>query len=370
VNDEMRRSRAAWTLLDAAGTAVRRGESEAVIDDGGINVGEVGLSFLDADSLHVTDRRIELDLWPQGRLLLEGLGRRHDSFLAELRRARNGARVAGLLAHAPAQPDVFEGAEQSDGMSVAVELQVYPTHLTVVPAGADPWQLPFGAIRTIEMRDDPPVVTLAGAGIARTFGQLARRRDAFFGCLKAARNAQAQLLERLTGHREFSDGLGVPRDRLPGFDSLLAQFSSSERLEGALGLVSRAAGGQPHLGFVRILDPDADSLPARRPLPDDWASFVLVPVGGLVALEILAGPSAATYVFAGALDEVNRDLQALHFRRAALALGDEEAAITPDNPHRLALRRLAPLQRLRAATRHRLVHNAGWAGALARAIEG
>jgi hypothetical protein len=65
---------------------------------------------------------------------------------------------------------------------------------------------------------------------------------------------------------------------------------------------------------------------------------------------------------------VNRDLQALHFRRSPLALTDEQAVVTPANPHRLALRRLAPLQRLRACTTARLLHTESWAEALRTAL--
>jgi hypothetical protein len=80
-------------------------------------------------------------------------------------------------------------------------------------------------------------------------------------------------------------------------------------------------------------------------------------------LEMLAGPSAATYVFRDEIEAVNRDAQLLHFRRAPLALSEEQAAITADNPHRLALRKLEPLRRLRSAMVARIVHNDRWASA-------
>jgi hypothetical protein len=138
-------------------------------------------------------------------------------------------------------------------------------------------------------------------------------------------------------------------------------------VDGARRLLASASGDEPRLGFVQLLDPDADGLEAASPLPAHWASFLLVPTGGRVVLELLAGPRAATYVFEGAADTVNRDLQHLHFRRAALSLTAAQAEITPDNPHRLALRRLEPLQRLRAATRARIIHGENWNEALAAA---
>ena len=51
-------------------------------------------------------------------------------------------------------------------------------------------------------------------------------------------------------------------------------------------------------------------------------------------------------------------------RRAPLALGDEQGTITLDNPHRLPLRRLEPLKRLRSVTVARIIHNERWNSAM------
>ena len=95
MTNDTRRAAANWALFDATGREQDRGEAEAVIDDEGLNVGLAGVAFVDVDALEVSERRVELELWPDGRLRVEGLGRRHDAFVAELGRARNGARVAG-----------------------------------------------------------------------------------------------------------------------------------------------------------------------------------------------------------------------------------------------------------------------------------
>lgn len=150
---------------------------------------------------------------------------------------------------------------------------------------------------------------------------------------------------------------------------MLDRCTAPERVACARALVA-AADAEPRFGFVRLLDPDADTLQAPAPLPEHWSAFLLVPVGRLTVLELLAGPSAATYVFADDIAAVNDDLQALHFRRAALALPAERADLTPSNPHRLALRALEPLRRLRRCTTARLVHTEGWAEALRAALSG
>ncbi len=125
---------------------------------------------------------------------------------------------------------------------------------------------------------------------------------------------------------------------------------------------------EPRLGFVQLLDPDTQAPAAPTLLPETWAMFLLAPVGSTHVLELLAGPSAATYAFNEGIEAVNRHLQALHFRRAPLALTPNEAAVTPTNPHRLALRKLEPLQRLRAGTVARVKHNEGWEKSLRRAL--
>ena len=368
MTDDLRRAKAAYTFTDAGGAVAAHATAEAVISDDGVSVGPVTIAFLDADMLRAADYRIEIGCWPSGTLALTELGRRFDAFTAELRRARDRARVAGLLSHGVAMPAAFSGAVLGPAAPRPVDCHVYDTHVTFVPADADPWQLPLGALTVIDAQDDPPAVALGTADGPTVVGQLARMRDEFLRTVAARRDAQAQLLEALTGVPGFADGLGVERPRVPGFDRLVDRFTATDRAECAAALLKAAKGGEPRLGFVQMLDPDAESLQSPEALPEHWASFLLVPAGALTVLEILAGPSAATYVFAAPMAEVNRDLQLLHFRRGALALSGKDAEPAPGNPWRLALRRLEPLRRLRAATRARLIHSEGWGGALERAL--
>ncbi len=355
-------------MQDADGRVVREGEGEALLGDDAVTVGDVTLAWLDADAVTAADYRITLERWPGGRLVLSQLGRRFDTFTAALHRCRDAARVAGLYAHGTAMPEVFPGALLTAGTPRPSDFQLYDTHVTVVPRDGDPFQVPFGALTDVAAQEDPPAVVLVTGRERVVAGQLARKREAFLETVRGAAGAQAALLRDLTGGDGFADGRGVPRADASGFDDLLRRFTAPERQEGARTLIGRAKGGEPRLGFVKLLDPEGDASASPEALPEHWASFLLVPAGRLVALEILAGPSAATYVFEGGVDAVNRDLQLMHFRRAPLALTETQAAIAPENPHRLALRRLEPLQRLRAATRGRIVHNEGWAAAMEKTL--
>jgi hypothetical protein len=365
---EQRRALPAWALRGAAAQGPVQGKAEAIIDDEGLSVGPRRVAWVDTDGVAVGDYRIELALWPAGTLELRELGRRFETFSAQLIAARNRARVAGLLAHGLVPPTVFTGEWVHDAGNDPVEIQIYPTHVTLAPSLQDPVQIPLGGLVSIGGAENSPAVELSGPELHITLDRLGRGRDALIRAVTAVRDQQARTLAAYTGRDLFVDGQAVARGSLEGFDYLLERSCSAERLDGARELLALAAGGEPRLGYAQLLDPDSETMQARAPLPEDWASFLLVPVGPRVVLEILAGASAATYVFEGDIAAINRDLQQLHFRRAQLALSDAQAAITPDNPHRLALRRLAPLQRLRAATRARVIHTDDWSASIRAAV--
>jgi len=364
---EPRRAATTFELLDAAGHVRQSGAGEALIGDEAVSVGAVTVSWLDADRLTAADYRLEIDLWPEGRLVLRQLGRRFDTFAHELRRVRNQARVAGMLAHGITMPEVYEGAVLAPEARPA-ELQVYDTHVTIVPENDDSWQVPLGALTSVGEEPEPPGITLATHANLTTLGQLGRRRDACRTAITERRDAQRQLLGELTGAAGFSDGWGLPASEVRDFAGLLERFAAPERVPCARMLLD-AATADPRIGFVQLLDPDREGLQPAAPLPSNWAAFLLVPVGGSTVLEMLAGPSAATYVFREEIDAVNRDLQLLHFRRAPLALSEEQAAISCDNPHRLALRKLEPLKRLRSSTVARIIHNERWTSATQDALK-
>jgi hypothetical protein len=350
-------------LHDTPDAAARTGNAEAVVTDDGLSVGDAHVAFVDADSLDTTDYRIELGLWPDGRLVLTQLGRRFDAFAKELRRTRNQARVRGLLAHGVTMPATYSGALLRKSGNQAAEFQIYDTHITVVPDDRDPWQIPLGALTDVTAIDDPPAFVLESDVGLTTLGQLGRKRDECGSAITDAREAQRQLLEEISSQPGFSDGRGVRRSAIRDFDTLIRRYTSNDRATCANTLLE-AATGEPQFGFVQLLDPDRDGLISPMLLPVNWASFILVPVGGLTILEILAGASAATYVFRADIEQVGRDLQLLHFRRAPLALTEEQATLSPTNPYRLALRRLEPLRRLRAATVARVIHNDAWDASL------
>ena len=101
---ESRQASAGFTLLDGKDAVVEQGRGTAVIDDDQLRIGPLVVAFLDADAFRAADYQIAIDLWPGGRLLMNGLGRRFDTFARALAQARNRARVAGLLAHGLTSP--------------------------------------------------------------------------------------------------------------------------------------------------------------------------------------------------------------------------------------------------------------------------
>lgn len=67
---EARRAAASFELSDATGTVIQSGEAEALVGDEALVVGPVTASFLDVDGLSVGEYRIQMELWPGGRLSL------------------------------------------------------------------------------------------------------------------------------------------------------------------------------------------------------------------------------------------------------------------------------------------------------------
>lgn len=362
-DSEARRATGSWSLVDATG-ATTGGQGPFVITDDGLSAGEHTVSFLDADEFSALDWSIHLGLYPAGRLTLSMLGRRYDTFAAALREARLARRVSGMLAHGIDAPVRFRGAT-IDLEPAPADFFVFPTHLTVAPDRGDPWQLPLGAICSVRHSGKDWSIDVEAWGKLFRFGQLARLTEKFAASLSGAVARSRAELGAAEESPLFADGVGVPASRLPEFARLLERWSSPERLDGAKAIVARASDAR--LGLVKLVDADDQLLAARDALPDSVAAFVLAPIGSHVILEVVSGPSAATWVFEGDIDAINRDLQILHYRRRPLILSDEELA-SPSSDYRLAGRRLEPLRHLRAAKRDRISHDAAWAAKVSRAF--
>jgi len=360
---EPRRATGSWSLTGAAGETVASGDGDLLVTDDGLSFGPRAIEHLDADELLAHDRSIEIGLWPSGRLALGMLGRRWDTFTAALKAARQAKRVEGMLAHGIDAPVRFRGAVVDPAFASA-DLLLYPTHLAVAPEAGDPWQLPLGAIRAIDHNGLDWTIDVEARGALTRFGQLARDTEKFAIELRRAAGESRKALGAPSS-APFADGQGIAEAELPGFRDFVERRSSAERSDCAAAILARSS--SPRLGLVKLLDTDSEALAAREPLPESVAAFLLAPVGALVVLEILSGPSAATYVFSGEIEAINRDLQELHFRRRPLQLSDAELS-SPTSPYRLAARRLEALKRLRAATRARIVHDERWAKSFEAAV--
>lgn len=365
---ETRRALCSFEAEGLAG-APARGEGEALVDDDGVSVAGVRVEFLDADALTDERRVLTLGVHPAGTLRISMLARRHETFSKALAEARTDARLRGLLAHGLGVPERFDGAVLEPGPAADARLLVFPTHVAAVPAGTDPFQVPFGSVTDVSFTEGTWEVVLETPSGNVHFGRLARRTDAFARAVRKAREAMLERCAKASGTRLFADGRAVPATALgTDFERLLVSFSAPERLDGAREIVTRAGRDGCRLGLAELLDPDEDSLAAKEELPENTAAFLLATVGDRVVLELLSGPSAATYVFRGATDAIAADLAAIHFRRRGLALSEEETRGPAGRPYRLALRRLEPLKRLRAATAARVLHTEGWGESLNKVL--
>jgi hypothetical protein len=364
--EETRRATGRWEWSGPG--ALASGEGPLEISDDGVAAGPVAVEFLDAEALTDADRVLTLGLFPEGSLRLSMLARRHDTFAAALDEARDRARLAGLLAHGVTVPETFAGALLADGREA--RFLVYATHVAVVPKTGDPFQIPYGDVTAVSFEEAAWAVVLATSAGPVAFGGLGRQTDAFHRAVTGARDAQGRRLEAIAGSPVFADGRGIAARALPEFDRLLEAWAAPERADCAAAIRAAADRNATRIGLVELLDHDGESLAARTPLPENVAAFLLAEVKGNVVLEILSGPSAATYVFKGDVEAINRDLRQLHVRRRPLSLSEKEAAGEAGRPYRLALRKLEPLKRLRVAITARLIHTEGWVEAFAKARRG
>jgi hypothetical protein len=393
------------TFADSAGKTLSSGDAEIRLFADRLQIAPPGeapfdLEFLDVDAVRSADYGIELSLWPEGKLVLARLGRLWESFAAALLDARDDAALHGALAHGLAEKARFDGAIADAESPVSAWLRVYPTHLAAMPRGGLPLQVPWGAVEEIRFDEPSYSVVLRAGAVERRFGRLARKTEAFrLACEEARREQQERIAlavkphlpalspiasRRLTG--AFQDGLGVSRSVLeavaPGsFDGLIELLASGERRERARKLAAASRPGEARVGIVELLDAEqrteegagketgtAPPQAETPPLSENLAAFLLAPLAAapVVALELLCGPAAATYVFqanaadpAGGLAGINVDLQTIHFRRAVLALTEAQALAAAGRPYRLALRAVPAVARLRAATLARIAHRRG-----------
>ena len=384
------------TFADSAGQEVSSGEAELRLFADRLQVAPRGaapfdIEFLDVDGVSAADFAIELTLAPEGKLTLRKLGRLWESFSAAFLDARDDAVLHGALAHGLAEKSRFEGAAADSDPPKPAGLRVYPTHLAVVPRGGLPFQLPWGAVEEIRLDGADYAVVLRSAAAACRIGRLARKTEAFQrACEEARREQQERIVLAVTPHLPalspiaarrltgaFQDGSGVAQSVLdaaaPGaFGGLIERLAAGERLERARHLVEISSPGQARIGIVELLDAEGTSgggddegdAEAHSPLGENLAAFLLAPIASApaVALELLCGPAAATYVFRageGGVAAINADLQAIHFRRAVLALTEAQAIGPAGRPYRLALRAVPEVARLRQAIVGRLIHGRG-----------
>lgn len=393
------------TLADSAGKAVSDGQAEFRLFADRLQVAPrtqvpFDVEFLDVDAVRSADYSITLSLWPEGRLVLQKLGRLWESFAAALLDARDDAAIHGVLAHGLVEKARFDGAIADAESPVAAWLRLYPTHLAAMPRGGLPLQVPWSTVEEVRFEASSYSVTLRAGATTHRIGQLARRTEAFRNsCEEARREQQERIVLAVTPHLPslspvasrrltgaFQDGLGVAKSVLEAaasgsFDGLLERLASGERLERARRLATASHPGLARVGIVELLDAEepanrgsgedeatAASEGQMRPLGENLAAFLITPIAAapVVALELLCGPAAATYVFqapagdpADGLAAINADLQTIHFRRAVLALSESQAAGPAGRPYRLALRAVPAVARLRAATLSRIAHGSG-----------
>ena len=324
------------------------------------------------DAVNESNHAVRIALASGETLRLTRLGARMEDFLLNLTEARYETLLdAFWMREEPTAPPV-QAELVAEHAGRPCELRLLETALVVLLPDADPVRLPYALLESARPEDHRLVLEFRWKG-PWAFAGLGRAFDPFVEALSKASNALH------TAH------LDLVRIILPGLDAGTLRGAGTVLRDGvavpvpaleAVGLwgpLERAAAaadaGDELSALEDLAAPPGMRAGIKRGLAGDLSGdylFFLVPMGGdpgAVALETIplrgkdgATGGRATYLFStkgtADLDELNRDLLELNFRREPLLLPVED----------LSRRRPIALDTLRRRLLGRVIHRtfAGW----------
>ncbi len=394
-----------YVLEGACQKILSQGKARAAITEESLSImpkyGDP-LFFLlrDIDRMTVEDYEIGLTMGTES-LLLSRLGRRFDDFGRQLRRMRHEVfitdllmyerlRQGGLKGHASYQP-----GDEGRAFSGPCEIRLYETALVLLPTDDEPMRMPYGFMTRFEEADYSLTIgtqqgdTLVLSRLGRQFALLTRVLSAIINDLSVkvqevlrelAPTASPAVVRQAAGL--LRDGQAVKRQQLEALSPEL-WCSLEERL--ALAglkyeydhLCSVGRGDLISIGIKRGLlgEETGDYLWFLVPIYDVDASRP----GNALALEAAAGEGQgrATYFFrimtreqyritqdrdtlqqaaADCIEEVNRCMIAVNFRREPIYLQDESLKKPHYQRYAAAVRKIPELRNLRRRFIGRVFH--------------
>lgn len=328
-------------------------DTEAVVTDEMLILDQRPISWLDVDRLDEGDHRLTLHLGDGTAVTMSHTGATHDRFVDDLRRRRRRVRFPALTA---ATGDPLESWVSRDPAGHA-DVHLFDRSLVVEARSGDVTVVPLSLLDRVDRDGHSFVLRCRGLDdvTVRALGQatdrFAERLDTVRRALLAGTAAAYAELDADLSGLVAPDGWAVDAvEAGRHWPTLIARMSAGER-SAEFELLRDLSGDRLRIGLWT--EGGSTAMP-----------FVLAPVGDVVAVEAVETDARATFVFRSTdVGRVNAALVLTGFRRDALSLPDDRLGRWAT-----AARTSAPVQWARRAFVARVVHDAGWADGVRRAL--
>ncbi|MBI2900595.1 MAG: hypothetical protein HYY17_10445 [Planctomycetes bacterium] len=341
-------------------------EAEAALTDDAIELrpkqGQpLVVPYRDIDAAASAEYRIRLTLFPPGMLELYYLGPRFEGFCEEFFEKRNAALVRELFLADRTRIATFKGRFAREGSPpMDGRIDLFPRTIVFFPKAADPFFLRVAEIQGVRPDRENDLVEIR-ANETVTASYLGLRFEEFQERLMRTRSAMERRCARMLDALVPGAGVLAPR-LLDG--NVMQETCAAKFREPIEALVCRTAERDAAFRHLRSLAKrplwlgiqetgggDLDDVEGPLPPLEAHRIWYYVPLGGVVAQEIVSEEDHATYFYRAEIPEINRMWALLQFRKDV---------ILDPGKYPAAVRKLPHLREVTEAFAGRAVHDRSW----------
>ncbi len=323
--------------------------------------------FRDIDSAYAADHRVHLTLFPPEALEIYFLGPRYVPFCDEFFEKRNAALVKELFLADRRRIETFQGRFARAGAApLEGRIDLFPRALVFFPRTSDPFFLRIAEIEAIKADPQNYVVQVV-ADDTVDVNYLGLRFEEFQERLRRTRFDMERRCGRMLEKRIPGAGALAPRM----LDGCVVSESEADRFWGPLeNLVCRSeeraatyrylqerATASAWIGIQEIGGSDLDEVEGET--ETQHLLWYYVPIGPVVAHEIVSEEDHATYFYRAEIPKINRAWAMLQFRR--------DVILNPEK-YPAAVRKLPHLREVTDVFVGRAIHNESWTEQVGRLV--
>jgi hypothetical protein len=329
----------------------------------------------DLNAVLSEDWEIRLPLYTGRVLVMRQLGHAYETLAHDLLEAYRDRAVQCLLLEDLEELERFPATLTASGEA---ELRLYKTNLAVFPLAAQAFQWRLADIDSVEFNSENYEVVIQARGNKLAIRRLGKRTEEFVAKLREAIAAVAAKSSRMLHDifpflnpdqlravaGQWHEGGIASVQKLAEIHAGIVNALSANAVDSDLKpyyeyLLSRTVKEGVHAGF-KLIKAETAAESGGGESKDEVLYWFLFPLGNVVAWEASSKSGRATYFFQQTLtiDELNRTLGMLNFRRRPIYLSDEDFASDPQyRRYAIATRQLPELQRLRKSFSGRAMHS-------------